>query len=93
MLKAHLWWAFFLRHAKFSAMSEPTLVSQGVNLLLYGMGVVFVFLSLLVLATGVMSALVQRFAPNVDDAEPQALDRRHIAAITAALHKHRDRNG
>ncbi|MFK7731615.1 MAG: OadG family protein [Pseudomonadales bacterium] len=73
-------------------MSEPTLISQGFNLLLYGMGVVFVFLSLLVLATGAMSALVQRFAPMVDDEEPQALDRRHVAAITAALHMHRNRN-
>lgn len=74
-------------------MSEPTLISQGVNLLLYGMGVVFVFLSLLVIATSAMSALVQRFAAQPKRAQQQALDRRHVAAITAALHRHRNRDG
>ncbi|MEM8500071.1 MAG: OadG family protein [Pseudomonadota bacterium] len=73
-------------------MTEPTLISQGVNLLLYGMGVVFVFLSLLVLVTGAMSALVQRFAPQANNSDPQSIDRRHVAAITAALHRHRNRN-
>jgi oxaloacetate decarboxylase gamma subunit len=40
---------------------EPTLLDQGVELMLYGMGTVFVFLAILVVATISMSALVQRF--------------------------------
>ncbi len=93
MLKAHLWWAFFLRHAKLCGMSEPALISEGVNLMLYGMGVVFVFLSLLVLATGAMSVIVQRLTPPAAEPDLQAPDRRHVAAITAALHMHRNRSG
>jgi len=70
----------------------PPLVSEGLNLALYGMGTVFVFLTLLVLATMIMSWLV---APKetfpvitmpVDIASASKL-----AAITAAIHQHRNR--
>ena len=70
----------------------PPLVSEGLNLALYGMGTVFVFLTLLVLATMMMSWL---FAPKekvVVVALPDDLaSDRKIAAITAALHQHRNR--
>ena len=39
---------------------QATLVDQGLNLMMYGMGTVFVFLTVLVLATTLMSALLQR---------------------------------
>ena len=70
----------------------PPLVSEGLNLALYGMGTVFVFLTLLVLATMMMSWLVAPretvavVAPPVDLAGD-----RKIAAITAAIHQHRNR--
>lgn len=42
----------------------PDLINQGVDLMLYGMGVVFVFLTLLVVVTQLMSASVSRFLPD-----------------------------
>ena len=70
----------------------PSLVAEGLSLALYGIGTVFVFLTLLVLATMLMSWLV---APKktfpvitmpVDIASASKL-----AAITAAIHQHRTR--
>ena len=46
----------------------PQLVADGLNLALYGMGTVFVFLTLLVFATRLMSWLVLRFAPAPTEA-------------------------
>ncbi|HAU67593.1 MAG: OadG family protein [Arenicella sp.] len=43
---------------------EPDLIQQGVSLLIYGMGTVFVFLTVLVFATKTMSLLVRKFAPQ-----------------------------
>ena len=42
---------------------QDTLIDQGLNLMLFGMGTVFVFLTILVFATTLMSTLVNRFAP------------------------------
>lgn len=44
-------------------MSNP-LVEQGVNLMLYGMGTVVVFLSLMVVATRAMSGMITRWFPE-----------------------------
>ena len=46
---------------------QSELVRQGVDLMLYGMGTVFVFLVLLIVATSVMSTLVNRLG----GAEPE----------------------
>ena len=43
---------------------QDTLIDQGFSLMLYGMGTVFVFLTILVFATGLMSKLVNTFAPE-----------------------------
>jgi oxaloacetate decarboxylase gamma subunit len=65
--------------------------------MLFGMGTVVVFLTLLVLATSVMSALIQRFAPLTPVIEPAAAiagsvdDPVLLAVITAAIKKHRSR--
>ena len=68
--------------------------------MLYGMGTVFVFLTILVFATGLMSALVTRFAaPDATTSEnpsdgiaPQAQPSQQIvAAIQAAIAEHRNR--
>ena len=70
----------------------PPLVSEGLNLALYGMGTVFVFLTLLVLATMVMSWLVAPKETAAVVALPIDLaGDRKIAAITAAIHQHRNR--
>jgi oxaloacetate decarboxylase gamma subunit len=67
--------------------------------MLFGMGTVFVFLTLLVAVTGAMSTTVSKFAtPPV--AEPaatapsaanQAVDPKVIAVIQAAIDQHRGR--
>ena len=79
---------------------EPSLMSQGVELMLYGMGTVFTFLAILVLATSSMSTLVQRFfkapppAPAATPATsaPVQQDDTLIAVISAAIQKHRSRH-
>ena len=70
----------------------PPLVSDGLNLALYGMGTVFVFLTLLVLVTMIMSWLVAPKETVAIVALPLGLaGARKIAAITAAIHRHRNR--
>ena len=73
-----------------------SLMGSGLELKLIGMGTVFVFLTLLVFATSLMSSLVLKFAPAAsapspalggeDAAGPSAEE---VAAITLALQKHR----
>jgi oxaloacetate decarboxylase (Na+ extruding) subunit gamma len=73
------------------------LMSSGVELMFAGMGIVFLFLTMLVVAINIMSSLVQRFFP---DAPPHTLpvtvssgmDKSIIAAISAAVHLHRSKN-
>jgi oxaloacetate decarboxylase gamma subunit len=78
------------------------LLTQGLELMVYGMGTVVLFLSLLVFATRGMSTLTLRYFP--EPPEPPAPPRREapapesdageptaetIAAITIAIHRHR----
>jgi len=70
------------------------MVSEGLNLMIYGMGTVFVFLTLLVFCTKLMSQLVTRFSVE----EPEDLvapkitgDATIIAVIEAAVAEHRKR--
>lgn len=46
---------------------QETLIDQGISLMIYGMGTVFVFLTILVFATSLMSKLVSKFAPAQTD--------------------------
>ena len=75
---------------------QQTLMQQGVDLLIYGMGTVFVFLTVLVFITMLMSAVVRRFFPDTEDANvvcgsaPAAqVSPRIMAAIKAAIKQHR----
>ncbi len=82
---------------------QGDIITQGLELMLYGMGTVVVFLTLLVLATTLMSRLVTRFFPEaaaeeavtgtVAPAAPVAQDSQIVAVIAAAIRKHRSRNG
>ncbi len=75
------------------------LLSQGIELTLFGMGTVVVFLTLLVFVTSGMSAFVARFFPTppAPPAAPAAqkpaaaMDARLLAVISAAVHRHRSK--
>jgi oxaloacetate decarboxylase (Na+ extruding) subunit gamma len=71
-------------------------LSLGLELMFVGMGIVFLFLAMLVVAINVMSALVQRFFPEAtvppNPLLNTSLDKSVVAAITAAIHQHRNRH-
>ncbi len=79
------------------------LFSEGLTLMVFGMGFVFVFLTLLVFATGIMSRLATRYLPEPVKApkprpQPAAAggaaasnNDEVVAAITAAVHKYRSK--
>ena len=70
-------------------------VIEGVELMLVGMGTVFVFLILLVFAVRAMSALILKYfspAPiqaNIGAVSPEGVPKAHVAAVAAAIEKHR----
>ena len=78
-------------------------VAQGMELMLYGMGTVVVFLALLVVVTTVMSGVVGRYFPEPTAPAPSPASRGRtpaasrepdgelVAAITAAIRQHRNR--
>ncbi|MFK8041350.1 OadG family protein [Congregibacter sp.] len=80
---------------------NANLLSQGLELLVYGMGTVVVFLTVLVFATRLMSTVIQRFFPEAPIVVPQrsvgsvnaalAPTPEILAAISAAVHQHRRR--
>ena len=45
---------------------DNNLVAEAINLTLFGMGFVLVFLALMVVLTSMMSVLVKRFQPNLN---------------------------
>ncbi|MGI9237140.1 MAG: OadG family protein [Woeseiaceae bacterium] len=65
---------------------QPTLLEQGLTLMLVGMGTVFVFLTLLVAGMSLMALIVQRFLPATVDA---GVSDEEIAVITVAVAQHR----
>lgn len=62
------------------------LINDGLTLMLVGMGTVFVFLTVLVAATTLMSRLVIRFQPGAAGGDDSGEE---IAAIAAAIAAHR----
>jgi oxaloacetate decarboxylase gamma subunit len=71
------------------------MMSSGIELMLTGMGIVYAFLAMLVVAIKIMTAIVTRYFPEVPPefiapanktTEPLV-----IAAITAAVHQYRSK--
>ncbi len=79
-------------------MNSGTLISEGMNLMLLGMGTVFVFLTLLVIVTTIMSSLVQKYAPvqpagaKTPGATGQLDEATLFAVFSAAIHAHRSKS-
>ncbi len=85
---------------------QDTLMQQGLELLLFGMGTVFFFLTLLVIVTSAMSQLVLRYAPapvvqerrspvvSSPEAIPTTIadDTQLVAVISAAIQQYRSRH-
>lgn len=78
------------------------LLESGLQLMLVGMATVFAFLTILVLATSLMSRLVSRFAPAtvlesvsgtnvVVTPSAPGLDATRVAVMAAAIAQHRQR--
>lgn len=75
------------------------LLAQAVELMILGMTFVFLFLTILVFATGYMSKLVLRFAPDVKPIETKKVqssgnisasnDEQLLAVLSAAVAKYR----
>ena len=69
------------------------LMSLGIELMLIGMGTVYCFLALLIVAIRTMSSLVMRFFPDIPmnqhPGSHHGDDLGTIAAITAAVHQYR----
>ena len=81
---------------------QETLIDQGINLMLFGMGTVFVFLTILVFATTFMSKAVNYFVPQVEPNAPdtktkpvthgaQTVSPQIVSAIEKAIAQHRKR--
>lgn len=75
------------------------MMSSGIELMFAGMGIVFLFLTMLVVAINMMSSLLQRFFPDAPASQMAAaasmssgIDKSIIAAITAAVHQHRSKH-
>ncbi|RLA48590.1 MAG: oxaloacetate decarboxylase [Gammaproteobacteria bacterium] len=83
---------------------QGDIVAQGVELMLYGMGTVVLFLALLVVAIVVMSRCVTRYFPEEESSAAAALqklrgrsqpqtqpadDPNLVAVIGAAIHQYR----
>jgi oxaloacetate decarboxylase gamma subunit len=70
-----------------------TQLIAGLELLVVGMGIVFLFLTLLVVAVAIMSRLIMRFLPEVavehSRKKNASLDHSVTAAITTAIRQYR----
>lgn len=74
---------------------EVNLVVEGFKFMVLGMGIVFLFLVLLIIAMNVLSKIVQRYFPEPKAApapsakQASGADKlKKVAAIAAALHHH-----
>lgn len=77
---------------------QGDIVEQGLELMVYGMGSVVVFLALLIICTMVMSMTVNRLFPEPIAVRPASRrtvaveqDEELVAVISAAVHQHRTR--
>lgn len=80
-------------------MTPSELLLEGVELMLFGLGSVFIFLVLLIVCIRLMSFVIGRFdsAPiaHLASSKPAVteMDADLVAAIQTAIHKHRARRG
>jgi len=73
-------------------MNETNLIFEGLQLMLVGMGMVFVFLTVLVIFTSMMEKI---FRPTVEESPSVTHDSQisaeEVAAISVAIHSYRSK--
>ncbi len=74
------------------------MMNSGIELMFIGMGIVFAFLTMLVMMVNIMTSMIQRFFPETPitaatpaSAQTSHTDTRVIAAITATVHQYRNK--
>lgn len=74
------------------------LMTDGLGLLVLGMGTVFTFLTVLIFATSIMSKLVTRFVPEVakvpvknEQAKSHGVDPQLLKVLSSAVKEYRNR--
>jgi len=72
---------------------QQTIVQQGLDLMLYGMGTVFVFLCCMIAVTVLMSRVAQRWpdTPLEESGPALTVDKKTTAIIQQAMSQHRKR--
>ncbi len=78
------------------------LLSEGLNLMLLGMGTVFVFLAMLIIMMSFMSASIQKYFPDLaaptetlaatNETSSDIPDEKTLAIIKLAIEQHRNRS-
>lgn len=71
------------------------MMSSGIEIMLVGMGIVFLFLAMLVVAVNMMSTVIQRFFPQIPEeitTTASVADPSVIAAISVAVHQYRSKH-
>lgn len=81
---------------------ESSIIERGLDLMLFGMGTVFIFLTVLIFGTAAMSAVISRWFPEkvIEAAAPKkrastspsmAIAPATLSILQAAVDKHRNR--
>ena len=74
-------------------MNDTNLISDGFQLMLVGMGMVFVFLSILVFITSLMEKWLSEPQPvKTNNNDNNKVSGAEIAAISSAIHTYRSKN-
>ena len=70
------------------------MMSTGLEIMLVGMGTVFLFLAMLIVAVNIMTGIVQRFSSQEmsESTLVHQVDPSIIAAISTAVHQFRNKN-
>ena len=70
---------------------QQTIIQQGFDLMLYGMGTVFVFLCCMIAVTTLMSRIAQRWPDDISEDSNTSIgvDQQTTAVIQQALSQHR----